>query len=180
MPLLTALQGLGLWWTVIWALHSPECPPTTTMPHTCGSTWSPGGHVLPQTPCILREHPLSQSTACPSSGPCEPVQLCLRLAFLASSPIISGVSIWVMNLLTSSVLMLNGITDSVDMSLSKLQELVKDREAWRAAVHGVTKIEDRLVVTVGPGSPGESGLVSRGSQGLRSPLESRRGSLGAP
>ena len=31
-----------------------------------------------------------------------------------------------------------------------------------------------------PGSPGESGLVSRGSQGLRSPLESRRGSLGAP
>jgi len=33
----------------------------------------------------------------------------------------------------------NAITDSVDMSLSKLQEMVKDREAWRAAVHGVTK-----------------------------------------
>ena len=34
---------------------------------------------------------------------------------------------------------LDGLTDSVDMSLSKLQEMVKDREAWCAAVHGATK-----------------------------------------
>ena len=45
---------------------------------------------------------------------------------------------------------LDGIIDSVDMSLSKLQEIVKNREAWRAEVHGITKSQTGL-----------SGLVTR-------------------
>ena len=39
---------------------------------------------------------------------------------------------------------LDGITDAMDMNLGKLQEMVKDREAWRAAIHGVAKSQTRL------------------------------------
>ena len=41
----------------------------------------------------------------------------------------------------SKIMFVDGITDSMDMSFSKLQEIVEDREAWRVAVHGVTKSE---------------------------------------
>ena len=62
---------------------------------------------------------------------------------------------------------LDGITDSMDMSLSKLQELVVDREAWRAAINGVTKnrtgLSDgtELLTRIRPSFPHSQSLPSR-------------------
>ena len=49
---------------------------------------------------------------------------------------------------------LDGITDSMDVSLSELQEMVLDREAWRAAIHGVTKSRTRLSDPMNCSTPG--------------------------
>ena len=62
---------------------------------------------------------------------------------------------------------LDGITDSVDMSLSKIQETVKDREAWQALVHGVTKSQIRLSDWIATTYREQNGGWEIGKKGLR-------------
>ena len=66
---------------------------------------------------------------------------------------------------------LDGIIDSIDMNLSKFQEIVKDREAWHDAVHGVTKSLTRrsdwttaIVLTDCPFSQGQAQIISEKSR----------------
>ena len=71
---------------------------------------------------------------------------------------------------------LDGITDSMDVSLSELQKLVMNREAWRAAIHGVAKnlpadVEDRGLIPRWERSPGEGNGNPLQYSGLENPLD---------